>query len=218
MTPALEALEIQLGDVDNLISHHSSVINPRRGRPAIDEGPLLRSCVLLAYAAWEVYIENSLIWAVEQLTSRSSPDRLPDALRSYVGRTVEKEPWKLAGEDWRETAVKIVTTRVRGDEDAGAYGVNTAGPGLIVSLHREVLGARLLNDCGWTNSPPVKVKEDLQLFVKVRGSIAHTGSTEGSLYLDGVRSWRDFIKRLAGQLDRRLEDWVEDQLAEAGSV
>src|SRR6266436_6131103 len=114
MTPALEALVTALGDVDNLIEHHPKAVKPGRGRPGTDEGPLLRSCVLLTYAAWEVYVEDSLIWTVEQLASRSLAQQIPEALRNFVASDVSADPWRLADQAWREAMVNAVIVRVRG--------------------------------------------------------------------------------------------------------
>lgn len=217
MTPALDELSIALRDVDNLILHHPKAVNPGPGRPATDEGPLLHSCVLLTYAAWEVYIENSLIWAVEEFTRKSSPSHLPQALRAFVANAaaVRSEPWRLAGDDWRKTAVEVVTTHVRGDVHTGSFGVNTAGPQQVVRLHREVLGARLLDECRWHPYSAEDIKRDLASLVEIRGSIAHTGKSLGPVHLWGARSWRDWVQRLANHLDGRLEEWVNSHLTEA---
>jgi hypothetical protein len=212
MTPALDALTTALCDVDNLIEHHPKAIDPGRGRPVTDEGPLLRSCVLLTYAAWEVYIEDGLIWAVEKLACQSFPDQLPEALRTFVADAVGSDPWKLAGDSWRETTVGAVTVRVRGTEEDDSFGVNTAGPRQVIALHDQVLGARLLNYCRWQKMPVSRVKEELASLVRIRGSIAHTGQPPGSLDLKGVRSWRAFVQRLASQLDQQLERWVGNHL------
>lgn len=90
MTDALDALQVALADVDNLIEHHPKTAEPGRGRgrgrPSTDEGPLLRSCVLLIYAAWEVYVEDSLVCVVQQLAEGAGPDHLPKALRAFASR------------------------------------------------------------------------------------------------------------------------------------
>lgn len=213
MTPALSALTTSLLDVDNLIEYHPAVADPGQKRAVTDEGPLLRSCVLLAYAAWELYVENGLIWTVEELVGRSSsPDQLPGALRAFVAEGFRSDPWRLAGDAWRVATVDAVKVRVRGSGDDGSFGLNTAGPRQVIALHNQILGARLLDECRWQGKPASKVKEDLALLISVRGTIAHTGQAPGSLNLAGARSWRDWVQRLAGQLDRQLEWWVEHHL------
>ncbi len=207
MTPALDALQIALLDVDNLIEHHPKASDPAAGRPATDEGPLLRGCVLLTYAAWEVYVEDSVIWAVTQVAAEASPDQLPAALRIFVAEAVDKDPWRLAGDGWRDAAIATVTARVRGDAGGQSFGMNTAGPGQVVTLHKQVLGVSLLDNCRWQKKSTVAVKKDLSEFVGIRGEIAHTGRPPGPLHLKGVRDWRGFVQRLATTLDRHIEEW-----------
>jgi len=216
VTDALHALQVALNDVDNLIEHHPKAAEPGRGRPTTDEGPLLRSCVLLIYAAWEVYVEDSLVWVVEQLANSAAPEHLPTALRSFVCDAIRADPWQLAGEGWRRVAVAAVVTRVRGAEDEDSFGMNTAGPRQINALHAQVLGERPLDRCKWQKMPTKRVKEELASLVRIRGAIAHTGKTPGQLHLKGVRDWRSFIQRLAGHLDGHLETWVDARTAAAG--
>lgn len=208
-TPALAALEVALGDVDNLISHHPKAANPVRGRPTTEEGPLLRSCVLLLYAAWEVYVEDGVIWAVSQVTAVGETTDLPDALRVFVADRSRVDPWRLAGDAWRQVCRDEVTTLARGD-DTGSFGINTAGPKQIASLHTKILGENLLDKCRWTNKPTKAIKKDLAELIVIRGEIAHTGQAPGPLHLLGVRKWRKFIQDLAIRLDGHLEDWVHD--------
>ncbi len=216
MTDALDALQVALADVDNLIEHHPKTAEPGRGRPSTDEGPLLRSCVLLIYAAWEVYVEDSLVCVVQQLAEGAGPDHLPKALRAFVADAVGADPWQLAGEAWRPAAVAAIVTRVRGGEDEDSFGVNTAGPRQINALHDQVLGERLLNRCRWQKMPTTRVKQELASLVRIRGAIAHTGKAPGPLHLKGVRDWRSFVQRLGEHLDRHLETWVEAHVAVAG--
>lgn len=177
-SPALSSLEVALGDVDNLIAHHPRSADPGRGRPLTDEGPLLRSCILLLYAAWEVYIEDGVVWAVERITAGTEPADLPDALREFVaGRTID-DPWRLAGDGWRSTCLTEVITLARGDE-MGSFGINTAGPRQIASLHVKILGVNLLDKCRWSKKTTMLIKKQLAEFFAIRGAIAHTGQPPG---------------------------------------
>ena len=209
-TPALASLEVALGDVDNLIAHHPKSANPGRGRPLTDEGPLLRSCIVLLYAAWEVYVEDGVIWAVEQITDGTQTANLPDALRAFVAARTVGDPWRLAGDGWRDVCVAEVITLARGDE-AGSFGINTAGPRQIASFHNKILGENLLDRCRWSKKTTTLIKKQLAEFVTIRGAIAHTGHPLGALHLAGVRSWQNLILRLARNLDSHLEAWVDEQ-------
>jgi hypothetical protein len=209
-TSALTSLETALGDVDNLIAHHPKSAKPGRGRPATDEGPLLRSCIVLLYAAWEVYVEDGVVWAVEQVTTGTKAVDLPPALRAFVATQTAGDPWRLADDGWRDVCVNEVITLARGDE-VGSFGINTAGPHQIANLHNKILGENLLNKCRWSKKTTELIKQQLAQFVTIRGAIAHTGQPPGALHLAGVRHWQNLILRLASNLDTHLETWVNDQ-------
>lgn len=211
MTAALDNLKTILQDVDNLLSHHPKATAPTRGRPESDEGPLNRSCVVLAYAAWEVYAEDSLVWVAERLASVPAPEDLPDATRAFIAAQVS-DPWKMTGEGWRTVLVDGVQRLVQGDpEDETSFGVNTAGPRQIAALHSKVIGVRLLDRCSWSRNDNDKVKRDLAHLVRERGSIVHTGKPLGTLHLARVRQWRNWIETIASSLDREITTWLGDE-------
>lgn len=206
-TEALETLYARLADVTNLIDYH-----PGAGRPAKDAQPLLRSCVVLTYAAWEVYVEDSLVWAADRLAEANSFANLPAALQTFVASSV-KSAGDLADNGWREELRRAVTRKVRGDEESPTdWGLNTAGPKQIAKLHETVLGTNLLNSCSWQRKSNSSGKKDLASLVRVRGSIVHTGSSPGEINLPGARGWSEFVHRLARALDTRFEDWIETRM------
>ena len=214
MTIALNSLEIALSDVDNLLQHHEKrdpAAVRRPGPPSTDERPLIRSSVVLMYAAWEVYIEDSMIQTIEKLVTNSIPSQLPEALRTFVRKFVQQDPWKLAGDDWRKTTVEAVEIRVHGNPDSGSFGMNNANPKQINLLHRDVLGVQPLGSCRvgkWD------VAEQVQELVDMRNEIAHTGQLSKQHRLDLLlaESWRSFVRQLGEQLDEKLELWVSSNL------
>ena len=222
MTTALAKLEQQLQDVDNLIARHPNR-QPDAGdtdagiirRPAGDQKPLLRSCILLTYAAWEVYAEDSVLAAVQAVVEGGTLEQMPASLRDFVAAQLKNDPWLLAGEGWKRAVVKEVTLRVRGDDtdEDGKFGINTAGPGQIGALHDQVLGERLLDECRWGGMSDERARSELARLVRLRGSIAHTGRDQGGLGLNEVESWRTFVWSLGQKLDSLLDDWVARQLA-----
>lgn len=205
-------------DVDALISLHpnrqptASVSGA--GRPAGNQSPLFRSCVLLTYAAWEVYAEESALAAVTSVAESATGEQLPESLKTFVTTNLAGNPWVLAGEGWRRVLVEQVTLRVRGDEgnDHGEFGINTAGPRQVAALHQELFGKRLINDCAWQRADNQWVKAELNKLVRVRGSIAHKGTAPGALNLGGVESWREYVVKLAEVLDKKIDAWVAETL------
>lgn len=204
---ALDRFETLLADVDNLIDRHQRS-DGTAGRPSTDEGPLSRAAVLTLYAAWEVYAEESLIEVVEGLASRPKFAVLPAATRDYVGTRVNS-PWDLAGEGWRTALVQVVSNVVRGDvNDPRSFGINDASPRVIVALQRDILGESPFVEVRWTNQTNSTVRRKLAKFVALRGEIAHTGRTSSSLWHGEVKQHRDFISRLAKELDYRQMLWL----------
>jgi hypothetical protein len=208
MSTALDRLLVQLNDVKNLMDHHPS--DGTAGRPSSDEGPLNRSCVVLTYAAWEVYAEDSLVWAAERIATLPTFASLPTATRNFVAGKAAADPASLADDGWRKAVVDQVVLLTRGDPTTGVFGINTAGPKQLVDLHQSILGEPLLNRCKWPKKTNQSVKSSLLGLVRERGSIVHTGTPLGPLYLQNVRDYRNFVQRLAEALDTEIERWVTD--------
>ena len=206
MSKALDQFKLLIADVDNLIAHHPKSGSPLAGRPVGDEGPLVRSCVVLTYGAWEVYFEDSFVEAV-QIMARGNRADLPTATLDWV-RDMTEDPWVLADGGWRDELVRLVEATMYGDPmDPSSFGVNTASPQTISTWNRKILGARILDQCAWKGATNRTVKEKLSKLVTLRGDIAHGGRPAG-LTLGMVRGYRDFVNRLAKEYDDELFEWV----------
>ncbi|WP_146087867.1 HEPN domain-containing protein [Rathayibacter sp. AY1D2] len=210
-TTALQGLTQQLTDVDNLIDRHQG-----RGRPGTNEQPLLRSCVVLTYAAWEVYIEESLVWVAERLVAPPHGiEKLPQATKNLIALSVSKNPWILSEDGWRTQTLSIITNKVRGDAlNPTDWGLNTADVRRINALHIEVLGQTLLSQCNWQNFTNQNVLDKINALVRLRSEIAHRGQAD-NLSLPQIQQYRDFAQRLSEKLDSVIEAWVTSQLAKA---
>lgn len=216
MSNALNRLTSQLGDVDNLIDHHSGTGVP--GRPSADEGPLNRSCVVLTYAAWEVFVEDSLVWAAQSLTDAAQRfGDLPLRSQEFAAENAGG-PAALADDGWRAVFVKAVEAATQGDpDDPNSFGMNTAGPKQIASLHDKILGYRVLDRCAWVGRNNASVKSKLQRLVSDRGSIVHTGTLNG-LSLGKAREYREFVGRLAQNYDSALTAWLGEQTTSSSTT
>jgi len=135
---------------------------------------------------------------------------LPETSQKFVIETVAS-PADLADDGWKSSFVKAVTVEVRGDPDrANSFGMNTAGPRQIASLHDKILGTRILDQCRWQKTSNDDVKRKLSALVKLRGSIVHSGVASG-LSLTGAKQYRDFVGRLATASDVALDAWLKTQ-------
>lgn len=211
MSKALARFELLIADVDNLIAHHPKSGSPIAGRPSGDEGPLLRSCVVLTYGAWEVYFEDSLVEAVSLLADGRRED-LPGATLDWV-QTMIKDPWVLADNGWRQELVRLVKATMYGDPgNPASFGVNSASPGVVAEWTRTILGATVLGGCSWPGASSDTVRRKLSDLVRLRGEIAH-GGRPARLSLGEVRRRRDFTRRLAEKYDEVLFDFIASTAA-----
>jgi hypothetical protein len=211
MSEALVQFEKMLSDVERLLAHHPNFYNPLPGKPANDEGPLLRSCIVLTYAAWEFYFEESLI-EVATAFSEHPIDYLPETLRKWVGaqKVTTSDPWALAGDGWRKALVNAVTIYTRGVEnDPTSFGINTANSWNVEDVHRKVLGVSILRQIRWGHAKNEYVRETLDELVRLRGDIAHGKGPTEPLHLSHVKTWIKFAERLVRQYDTRLFKWVD---------
>ncbi|MHA7619969.1 HEPN domain-containing protein [Cellulosimicrobium cellulans] len=203
-----------LEDVYSLLQHHPAQQDPKAGRPAgPGYGHLLRSGVALAYTAWEVYVEEALRETVEHLVTSCEPDHLPKDLRAWV---VEKtsDPWAFVGTGWRGQVLVLVEQRLEGD-GTGKFGFNTANVSNVEALYSQVLGFSPLREVKWPKKSNASVRKSIEELVSVRGEIVHKGTTPGSLTLDKVRRWADFVKRLSEGMDKQLETYRQEMVAVA---
>ncbi|CAN5316967.1 hypothetical protein BH09ACT5_BH09ACT5_01250 [soil metagenome] len=215
-TDAYVQFEAQMADVDNLLNRHQKA-DGSSGRPTLDEFPLLRASMLLMYAAWEVYVEESLIEIVTKLATQPL-STIPQATKDFIAKGISKDPWVLVEQGWSETLVRAVTDRVRGLEGiATSFGLNNADPKNVVELHYAVLGESPFDNVIWHNNSNKQLRDRLAKFVFVRGEIAHSGRTTGRLWGQDVKRWRDFVPRVAKELDYRLLLWL-DQTNDDGST
>lgn len=213
--PALQAAQTLLGDVDVLVRKAEDVTGGTRGRPSEDLGPLKRAATALCYTAWEVYVEDSLIWLAERAGQVPTPDNLPAKLRVATEQHAKgSDPWMLAGDSWRRAVVDVVTDATRGRGGDGSGGLNTASAQNIDKLHNRFLGRALLDQCRWQGRDNASVRYSVDELVTVRGRIVHRGETPGDLHLSGVREWRTFVNRLCEKLDLQVEGFANAHLAQ----
>ncbi|MEU4377354.1 HEPN domain-containing protein [Pseudonocardia alni] len=212
--PALQAAQTLLSDVDVLIRTAEQATGGTPGRPAGDLGPLKRAATALCYTAWEVYVEDSLIWLAERAGTVSTPGDLPAALRVATEQHAKgSDPWILAGEGWRQAVADVVTDATRGRGEDGSGGLNTANSQNVEKLQQRFLGESLLAKCRWQRRTNAGVRHEIDRLVTVRGRIVHRGETPDDLELEGVRFWRRFINRLCEKLDGHVEAYAESHLA-----
>jgi hypothetical protein len=183
-------------DVDTLLGMHSGTGAP--GRPAGNNGPLLRSAVVLLVTAWENYVEQVLLEVIDHVTPIVAADAnlLSTHLRSAVATKAKESPWHVIGDSWlTDVARKRIEYEIRKFNTAATKQVNT--------LVDQVLGIEsILDSVSWQGLGADKVQAYLDdLVLNIRGEIVHKGTPPGELDLGGVRNWRTFIGNLVRTFD-----------------
>ncbi|MET8260316.1 HEPN domain-containing protein [Micromonospora sp. NPDC005205] len=189
-------------DVDALLTLHSGSGSP--GRPKGDNGPLLRSALVLLVTAWENYVEQVLSEAMNHVIPEitADPTLLSPLLRVAVANKAEKSAWAVIGDGWLDVVRKRLSYEIGTFSNAAARQVN--------DLIKNVLGIEnILDAVNWQQYDATKVQVELTSLVNdIRGEIVHRGTTPGILHLDGVRSWRSFMNNLVRCFDEALADAV----------
>ena len=107
---------------------------------------------------------------------------------------------------WRDLWIATVRERAIGN-DADKFGLNTAKAGQVQDLLAFVgvidalrgISADLVPE--HLQSQVSSVADAVNHLVELRGHIVHTGSVPDSLRKAHVREWRDFVEKLANELD-----------------
>lgn len=221
---ALEASKRLLEDVNSLLENHPASKQVRPGRPSAGVGvdPLLRSCVALCYAAWEVYVEEALHGAVEHLLNNLDAQSLPSSLRNWIASEYGKnDPWNFAGEGWKAETRNLIGLRLYGKD--GQNGFNSANAKAVKKLYGDILGYEPLSEISWQSMSNDRVVREIEALVYERGAIVHTGvsvsgeKAKGKLSFKTVSSRVLFIERLCEDFNRKLVDFLERSVCDNNS-
>ncbi|MDY0982682.1 hypothetical protein SOM10_02130 [Microbacterium sp. CFBP9023] len=190
-------------DVANLLGQHSSTGTV--GRPKGDNGPILRSAVVLMATAWENYVELAIMQAFEHVLGVIAHDHslLVGGVRTAVEAKGKRDPWTLAGPGWVNTARSLVEQQVRE--------LNNAGPGQVDGLIHFAFGLEdFVEGLGWKGQKRGSIVPELaKLINDVRGDIVHKGKTTEPLRKPTVERWRKFLGKLVEAMDRELAAQVD---------
>ena len=200
-----------LAVVDSVLSYMSD----SRGKPARKERALYAAAIVFAYGVWENFVEQLAIELAGDIAQKIAPDKVPEIVRTSLQKCTA---WELnVSPGWRQLWIQKVTRQAIGD-DGENYGLNTAKAGQVQDLLRwagaegifgdldqDIVPAHIANQ---VSSP----SEALNRLVELRGEIVHTGAVPDELRKQHVREWRQFVERLADELDESCRDHREKLL------
>lgn len=186
-------------DVDRIIATHASIQNGGPGNMGL--GHLTRAGVLLLCAAWELYIEEVLVEAVNHSIDRStSPDDLPAIVQRTISDYVRAskhnlKPLAMAGDGWKTIYIEIAREWV--------VGLNTPKRHNIDEGFLKIVGIPDLSN-SWTLGPAA-----INGFVEARGDVAHRGSDAGNIHMNVLRdTYKVQVTRCAVETDNVLSTFI----------
>ena len=186
-------------DVDRIIESHGELNQDGPGRRGL--GHLTRGGVLLLCAAWELYLEELLVEAVEVCIARSAtPDSLPEPVKHTISNYIREskhhfKPLAMSGDGWKEIYRDVAR------QSAGK--LNTPKHGNIDSMFLGAIGKNNLSAI-WSGG--VEAIDD---FVAARGDIAHLGREAGYITINRLRyEYRPHIAHTAIETDNEVSTYL----------
>lgn len=197
---ALQKFEGQMMlDVDRMIETHSDITNGLPGNRGL--GHLTRAGVLLLCAAWELYVEEVLVEAVDKMLDRAtSPEDLPTPVKLNISNYIRSskhqlKPLEMAGAGWEVILKEIAREWV--------VGLNTPKKHNIDQGFNAIIGLPNLSDC-WSLGP-----DAVNGFVSVRGDVAHRGSDTTNIRIGTLRdTYKPNVCLCASETDNRITNYI----------
>jgi len=191
-----------LVDVDRIIESHNELSPEGPGRRAL--GHLTRSGVVMACAAWERYLEELVVEAVQAIVQRvDDPKLLPKSVQKEIARVVrdskhELKPLELAGDGW--TSVYLAhAIQLAGN-------VNTPKSTVIDPLYERLVGISSLSS-NWSVGA-----EAIDAIVGVRGAIAHRGAEADYVSIGQLRQYRSDIYSAVVDTDNAMAELIRAEI------
>ena len=203
-------------DVRRLMTIHSSIAGGTPGRKyGVDV--LNKSAIVLITAFWEAYCEDLAAEALAHLVANcEDASDLPKELKKrvldeLVGQAHELAPWELAGEGWRT----VLTDRLERLQAQRNRRLNTPRAVQIDELFVTTLGiSKVSKSWYWPGVSSEMARRKLDRYVELRGSIAHRGSTTGSVTKYRVNDYLSLVKSLVGKTGGRVNGHLKSTTGE----
>lgn len=188
-------------DVDRIIATHASIQDGVPGNKGL--GHLTRGGVLLMCAAWELYIEEVAIEAIEACIDRANgPTDLPATVQKSISDYVKAskhqlKPLAMAGDGWKTVYLEIGREWVTALNTPKKHNIDE-GLRLLIGLedlsNNWSLGAAAVND-----------------FVSARGDVAHRGSDAGNIHMNKLKeTYKPQISRCAVETDNAISTFIRE--------
>ena len=186
-------------DVNRMIQTHADITNGQQGNRGL--GHLTRSGVLLLCAAWELYIEEVLVEAVEKIIERvASPSELPSPVKLRISEYIRAskhnlKPLEMAGDGWKLIYLEIAREWVIGLNTPNRHNVNIGFNRFIG--YNDISGSWILGE---------DVVND---FVSLRGGVAHRGADIQNIRFHALKdNHKPNICQCASEMDNAISNFI----------
>ena len=220
VTRALDTFLANSNDVTALLQLHrqqgGSNVGRRHGLEVLN-----KSAVVLISSFWEAYCEDLAGEAVEHLVEHSGdPASLPMRLRRKVAEELKADlhelaVWNLAGEGWRP----ILRARLATYQEERNRQLNTPKTAQVDELFDHGLGLERVSDSWtWHGCTVEHARDNLDMYVSLRGDIAHRGQAAESVRKRQVVAFSTHTRRLVNTTELRVIEWVSNATGETLSA
>jgi hypothetical protein len=216
MPSAIEVMNENMGQVDDLLRIHSAIHARNRTRLDRDNLEVLnKSAIVLITACWESLIEDLAREGFGQMVSTAPthavipPRVLVLASKDLRDDSDKRAIWELAGNGWREVLQRH--RQVVLDDFIGGF--HSPRPEKVDELFDRLLGLpRVTETWTWTHMTPQRARKKLTDYLALRGQIAHRVGASSRTTKRMVEEYRSFAFRLAVKTSNSLNDHLESIL------
>lgn len=197
---AFKSFKFNLIDVDRLCQAHTELHNGAQGRKKL--GHITRSGVVMLCAAWEHYCENLLRESARYLCSQiANPLDLPKEVQKEISKAVREskndiKPLHLSGDGWKQVYQDHINSQLNVFHTPKTNNLN--------DYYKRLIGIPKLSD-SWV----AHGEKELDMFVTVRGDIAHNGRHADYILINHLNSYRDGVRRYAVETDNTISAYLK---------
>jgi hypothetical protein len=197
---AFRSFKYNLVDVDRLRQSHGLLHNGAQGRKRL--GHITRSGVVMLCASWAHYCESLIREAAAYFSSElNGPLELPIQIQKEISSSVraskhELKPLHLSGDGWKTVYRDHVNDKLAA--------LHTPKSGILNDHFLKLLGIPQISS-SWSLG-----ENTLNVFVSVRGDIAHQGRHANYVTIGSLNVYRDQIRVFAVETDNFVSTFLKD--------
>jgi len=216
MSKAQDRFDENAREIARLLEIHQEIAGSGPGRKH-DVEVLNKSAIVLITSFWEAFCEDLAEEGLEHLVQHAKDaSALPDQLKKDVASELKQEAhglavWKIADGNWRQE----IRNRMQKMTEQRNRKLNTPKTAQINQLFLGALGLEKVSaKWQWSNMSSESAGEKLDRLVSLRGSIAHRGVADDTVYKADVKDYQRFV----GELSKKTTNTVSVFVSTATGV